>query len=68
MCLSIAAKIEETDDIQGTSERIPHCMMLKEVRKAGRFMFSREDYLKEEAPTFNALSWTMMCVTPLHFL
>jgi hypothetical protein len=43
-------------------------MMLKEVRKAGRFLFSREDYLKEEAPTFNALGWTMMCVTPLHFL
>jgi len=33
----IAAKIEETDDIQGTSDRIPHCMMIKELRKAAKF-------------------------------
>lgn len=42
-------------------------MMLKELRKAGRYQFSREDYLREEGPTFNALSWNMMCVTPYHF-
>jgi hypothetical protein len=36
LCLVIAAKIEETDDIQGTSDRIPHSMMLKELRKASR--------------------------------
>ncbi len=43
-------------------------MMLKELRKAARFQFSREDYMREEGPTFNALSWSMMCLTPLHFL
>lgn len=68
MCLLFAAKIEETDDIQGTSDRIPHCMMLKELRKAARFQFSREDYLREEGPTFEILSWRMMGLTPLHFL
>jgi len=68
LCLLFAAKIEETDDIQGTSDRIPHCMMLKELRKAARYQFPREDYLREEGPTFNALSWSMMCITPYHFL
>ena len=42
-------------------------MMLKELRKAARYQFSREDYLREEGPTFHALSWSMMCVTPYHF-
>jgi hypothetical protein len=68
LCLLFAAKIEETDDIQGTSDRIPHCMMLKELRKAARFQYSREDYLREEGPTFEVLSWRMMSLTPLHFL
>ena len=67
LCLALAAKIEETDDIQGTSDRIPHCMMLRELRKAARYQFSREDYLREEGPTFNVLSWNMMCITPYHF-
>lgn len=43
-------------------------MMLKELRKAARFQFSREDYLREEGPTFNALGWSLMALTPLHFL
>lgn len=64
----IAAKIEETDDIQGTSDRIPHCMMLKELRKASRYQFPREDYVREEGPTFTALGWSMMSITPFHFL
>jgi hypothetical protein len=68
MCLLFAAKIEETDDIHSMSDRIPHCMMLKELRKAARFQFSREDYLREEGPTFEILSWRMMGLTPLHFL
>jgi len=68
LCLMIAAKIEETDDIQGTSDRIPHCMMIKELRKAAKFQFSKEDYLREEGPTFNALKWNLMCITPFHFL
>ncbi len=68
MCLLFAAKIEETDDIQGTSERIPHCLMLKELRKAARFQFTREDYMREEGPVFTLLSWSLMCLTPLHFL
>jgi hypothetical protein len=43
-------------------------MMLKELRKAARFQFTREDYLREESATFNLLSWSLMCLTPLHFL
>ena len=42
-------------------------MMLRELRKAARYQFSREDYLREEGPTFNVLSWNMMCITPYHF-
>jgi hypothetical protein len=24
--------------------------------------------MREEGPTFNLLSWSLMCLTPLHFL
>lgn len=42
--------------------------MLKELRKAARFQFTREDYMREEGPVFVLLSWSLMCLTPLHFL
>lgn len=43
-------------------------MMLKELRKASRYQYPREDYIREEGPTFRSLGWSMMCITPYHFL
>ena len=43
-------------------------MMMKELWKAARYQFLKEDYIREEGPTFNALGWSLMCITPFSFL